>query len=56
MKGVRLDAPDAVQRHAQAIYQQAVVTKTMPLNNATGMTEAERAVIETWFEAGAAVP
>ncbi len=56
MKGVRLDAPDAVQRHAQAIYQQAVVTKVMPLNNATGMTEAERAVIKDWFEAGATVP
>ena len=56
MKGVRLDTPAAVQRHAQAIYQQAVVAKTMPLNNATGMTEAERAVLKAWFEAGAAVP
>ncbi len=56
MKGVRLDAPEAVQRHAQAIYQQAVVTKTMPLNNATGITDAERAVIKAWFEAGAPVP
>ena len=56
MKGVRLDAPDAVRRHAQAIYQQAVVAKTMPLNNATGITEAERGVIKAWFEAGAVGP
>ena len=40
MKNVRLDSPAALKQHAQAVYQQAVVTKTMPMNNATGMTEA----------------
>ena len=42
-------------RHAQLVYQQAVVLKTMPLNNATQITDAERALIGTWFKAGAPV-
>ncbi|MCU4122118.1 urate hydroxylase PuuD [Variovorax sp. N23] len=53
MKNVRLDAPDQVALHAQAVYQQVVVTKIMPMNNATGITDAERALIGTWFLAGA---
>jgi uncharacterized membrane protein len=56
MKNVRLDSPEAVKLHAQNIYQQVVVTKQMPMNNATGITDAERAVIAQWFNAGAAVP
>ncbi|HEX2546243.1 MAG TPA: urate hydroxylase PuuD [Ramlibacter sp.] len=55
MKNVRLDTPDAVKQHAQAVYQQSVVQKTMPLNNATQMTEAERALVGRWFQAGAKV-
>ena len=53
MKNVRLDTPDQVALHAQAVYQQAVVTKIMPMNNATGITDAERALIGKWFLAGA---
>jgi uncharacterized membrane protein len=53
MKGIRLDSAAALKSHAQEVYQQAVVAKTMPMNNATGITEAERAVIGRWFEAGA---
>jgi uncharacterized membrane protein len=56
MKNVRLDSPGALKQHAQAVYQQAVVAKTMPLNNATGITDAERALIAKWFEAGAPAP
>ncbi|MEJ8838580.1 urate hydroxylase PuuD [Ramlibacter sp. AN1133] len=55
MKNVRLDSPLGVKQHAQAVYQQAVVAKTMPLNNATHITEEERAVIGRWFVAGARV-
>ncbi len=55
MKNVRLDSPAALQQHAQAVYQQAVLTKTMPMNNATGITDAERALIGQWFEGGAKV-
>jgi uncharacterized membrane protein len=56
MKNVRLDSADAVRRHAQAVYQQAVVAKTMPLNNATGMTDEERVLLGRWFRAGAPLP
>jgi uncharacterized membrane protein len=31
------------------------VTKVMPLNNATAITDAERAVLARWFQAGAPV-
>ncbi|MGS5085583.1 urate hydroxylase PuuD [Hydrogenophaga sp. A37] len=51
-KGVRLDQPAAVQQHAQMIYQQVVLMKAMPLNNATGLTDAERALFAQWFLAG----
>jgi uncharacterized membrane protein len=43
MKNVRLDSPEALKQHAAGVYQQAVVAKTMPMNNATGITDAERA-------------
>lgn len=56
MKNVRLDSPEAVKLHAQGIHQQAVVAKTMPLNNATQMTDAERALLGQWFAEGAKVP
>jgi uncharacterized membrane protein len=52
-KGVRLDTPEGIEQHAQALYQQAVVQKTMPLNNATQITDAERALLGRWFEGGA---
>jgi uncharacterized membrane protein len=53
MKNVRLDSPALVKQHAQAMYQQVVVTKIMPMNNATGITDAERLLVKQWFEAGA---
>ena len=55
MKGLRLDAPEQVAQRAQLIYQQVVLQKLMPLNNATQMTEAERAVVARWFASGAPV-
>jgi uncharacterized membrane protein len=54
-KDVRLHTPALIAQHAQQIYQQAVVQKTMPLNNATQITEAERDLLRRWFEAGAPV-
>ncbi len=53
MKNVRLDSPQNLRLHAQNVYQQVAVTKLMPMNNATGMTDAERLLIKQWFEAGA---
>jgi len=55
MKNVRLDSADNVKLHAQTIYQQVVVTKIMPMNNATAITDDERALIGSWFLAGAKV-
>lgn len=56
MKNVRLDSPATLRQHAQAVYQQVVVSKTMPMNNATGITETERDMVRQWFEAGAKTP
>jgi uncharacterized membrane protein len=55
MKNVRLDSAEGVAKNAQMMYQQAVVTRIMPMNNATGISEAERAMIKQWFESGAHV-
>ena len=55
MKNVRLDSPEDVKRNAQAIFHQVTVTRLMPMNNATQITEEERALIGRWFERGAAV-
>ena len=52
-KNVRLDSADELATHAQQVYQQAVVLKLMPMNNATRITDAERALLGRWFEAGA---
>jgi len=55
MKNIRFDSPQAVASHAALIYQQAVITRAMPLNNATSITDAERDQLRQWFEAGAPV-
>ncbi len=54
-KNVALHTAELVGKNAQAVYQQAVVQKLMPMNNATGITDAERALIGRWFQAGAPV-
>ncbi len=54
-KNVRLDSPEELKRHAQSVYQQVVVSKLMPMNNATGLTEDERALFAQWFKTGASV-
>lgn len=53
MKNVRLDSAEQIATHAQAVYQQVVVAKIMPMANSTGMTDDERALIGAWFPAGA---
>jgi len=52
-KNIQLHTPELIKQNAQALYQQAVVLKVMPMNNATQITDAERAVLKRWFEAGA---
>ena len=49
-KNIKLHTPELITQNAQAIYQQAVALKAMPMNNATGITETERQLIKRWFE------
>jgi uncharacterized membrane protein len=52
-KNVALHTPPLIGQHALAIYQQVSVLKVMPLNNATQITDDERALIQRWHQAGA---
>ncbi len=51
--GVMLHTPELIGQNAARIYQQTVQLKAMPIANLTNMTDAERALIGAWFEAGA---
>ena len=53
--GVLLDDSAHIATNAKRLYEQAVVTKAMPLGNLTQITDAERATIKAWYEAGAKV-
>jgi len=55
-RGIKLDTPEEIKAEAQAIEQQAVQTKAMPLGNVTGMTQAERDVLGRWIAQGAKIP
>lgn len=52
-KGVLLDTPEELGKHAQLVYQQVVQQKLMPLGNVTQITDDERTIIAKWFEGGA---
>jgi len=52
-KNVALNSTALIEQHAQQIYQQAVVLKLMPFNNATRITDDERALLKRWYEEGA---
>jgi CBS domain-containing protein len=51
--GVVFDTPRQIQAWAPRIRERAVVARTMPLANVTGMTDEERALLERWIAAGA---
>jgi uncharacterized membrane protein len=55
-RGVKLDTAGEIKAQAQAIEQQAVQTKAMPLGNVTGMTQAERNLLGRWIAQGAKIP
>ena len=55
-KGIKFDTPADIQKFAALMIDQAVKAKTMPPDNATHMTDAERAALGKWIEAGAVVP
>lgn len=50
-KGVRLETPADVARHAPTVLAQAGVGRAMPPGNSTGMTAAERAALAEWIAA-----
>lgn len=52
-KGVLLDSPAEIRRHAQAIRAQAVQTHAMPPGNVTDLQEDERQVLAAWLADGA---
>jgi uncharacterized membrane protein len=47
--GVKLDRPELVALHSQRIQARAIDTRTMPLGNLTGMTDAERDTLAAWL-------
>lgn len=52
-ENIMFDRPDQIIGHKDRIMVRAVVTKTMPQNNKTGMTDQERNLIKRWVDQGA---
>jgi uncharacterized membrane protein len=53
--GVKYDTPNDIVAKKDLIMQRVVLTKTMPQNNKTNMTEEERNIIRCWIEQGASL-
>ena len=53
--GITFDTAAQIEAQASQIEQAAVSTKTMPLGNATGMTQHERDLLEAWIRQGARI-
>jgi uncharacterized membrane protein len=51
--GVTYDTPDDILKKKDLIMQRVVLTKTMPQNNKTNITQKERDKIRCWIEQGA---
>ena len=50
-QGIVYVSGDSIIAQAAAIYQQAVVSKIMPIGNLTGMTDSERQLLSDWYQA-----
>jgi uncharacterized membrane protein len=55
-QGVMFDTADSIVAYAPRIRFRAVESRTMPLGNATEMTDAEREVLRRWIDQGAHGP
>lgn len=53
--GVAYDTPNDIVKKINLIMQRTVLTKTMPQNNKTNMTEEERDRLRCWIEQGASI-
>jgi len=51
--GVVFDSPEQIKAMAARINERAVLTRTMPLANLTGMTDDERGLLGGWIASGA---
>jgi uncharacterized membrane protein len=54
-KGIALETAADITRHAASIHQQVVVTRAMPIGNLTQITDAERDIIDRWYQAGGSI-
>lgn len=48
--GVVLDSDAQILAEALRIHHQTVVTRVMPIGNLTGISEAERGIIDRWYQ------
>jgi uncharacterized membrane protein len=53
--GVTFETPESIRARAEPIRLRAVLTRTMPLGNKTGMTDAERDLLGRWLDQGAPI-
>jgi uncharacterized membrane protein len=51
--GVMFDSPQQIKRLAPRIKERAVISRTMPLQNKTQITESERDLLGDWIDQGA---
>jgi uncharacterized membrane protein len=54
-QGIVFDTPEQIHAQAAVIERVAVSSRTMPLGNATGMTQAERGELGAWIRQGAKI-
>ncbi len=53
--GISYETPQQIALLKDKIMQRVVITKTMPQNNKTAMTEEERNIMRCWIEQGAQI-
>ncbi|MFT3911162.1 MAG: urate hydroxylase PuuD [Ferruginibacter sp.] len=53
--GIMYDTPEEILKKKDMIMQRVVITKTMPQNNKTNITQKERDLIRCWIEQGASL-
>ncbi len=53
--GVMFDTPEQIQRMVARIKERAVIAKTMPFGNKTGITDDERVLLGSWIDQGAKI-
>ena len=54
--GIAYDTPEQIKALSEKIAKVSVYSKTMPLANATQMTDEERETLGRWIAQGAEIP